>query len=154
MAGRPSGSARLAPIMTEEMHPPTHGDTPAPTAPPSYPVDAPVSTMSGVVFVTTGRIACESLGVSPDQVAFTTRVAQSIAVLLRTSLQERSLEGRQQLCAVWQVEEDARVPSGRVIMDQRAVHLGIEPLGAGTMVIVMWEHVPALILQLESATLA
>ncbi len=136
------------------MLPPTHGDPPAPAAPPSYPVDAPVSTMSGVVFVTTGQIACETLGTSPCQVAFTTRVARSIAVLLRTSLQEPGLDGRQQLCAVWQAEEDARVPSGRVIMDQRAVHLGIEPLGAGTLVTVMWEHVPALILQLESATLA
>lgn len=135
------------------MLPPTHGDPPAPAAPPSYPVDAPVSTMSGVVFVTTGQTACETLGTSPCQVAFTARVARSIAALLRTSLQEPSLDGRQQLCAVWQAEEDARVPSGRVIMDQRAVHLGIEPLGAGTLVTVMWEHVPALVLQLESATL-
>ena len=133
---------------------PTHGDPLAPAAPPSYPVDAPVSTMSGVVFVTTGQIACETLGMSPCQVAFTARVARSIAVLLRTSLQEPSLDGRQQLCAAWQAEEDARVPSGRVIMDQRAVHLGIEPLGAGTLVTVMWEHVPALVLQFESATLA
>ena len=136
------------------MPPPTHADPLAPAAPPSHPVDALVSTMSGVVFVTTGQTACETLGASPSQVAFTARVARSIAVLLRTSLEERSLDGRQQLRAVWQAEEDERVPSGRVTMDLRAVHLGIEPLGAGTLVTVMWEHVPALILQLESATLA
>ena len=136
------------------MLPPTHGDPPAPAAPLSYPVDALVSTMTGVVFVTTGQLACEALGTSLCQVAFTTRVARGIAALLRESLQESSLDGRQQLCAAWQAEEDTRVPSGRVLMDQRAVHLGIEPLGAGTLVTVMWEHVPALILQLESATLA
>ena len=134
------------------MLPPTHGDPPASIAPPGPPIDAPVSTMSGVVFVTTGQIACETLGASPSQVAFTARVARSIALLLRTSLQERSLDGRLRLCAAWQAEEDGRVPSGRVIMDDRAVHLGIEPLGAGTLVTVMWEHVPALVLQLESAT--
>lgn len=133
------------------MHPQSPGDPPAPPAPPTYPVDAPVATMAGVVFVTTGQMACDAIGATPCQVALTPLVARRIAELLRACLVERSLEGRQQQCADWQAEEDRHVPSGRVVMDQLAAHIGIEPLGAGTLVSVQWEHVPGLILQLESA---
>ena len=108
-----------------------------------------------MVCVTTGQIPCETLGPGPSQVAFSVRVGRSIASPLRTILQEWSFRGQPRMCADRQAEEeDGCVPPGRVIMDGRADHLGIEPMGAGMLLAAMWERVLALVLRLEFATAA
>lgn len=127
---------------------PAQGGACAPA--PAYPVDALVSTMGGVVFVTTGQLACDRFGAAANQVALTPLVARRIAEILRATLGTPDLEERRALCAAWQEEENPHIPHGRVLLDQEAVHLGIEPLGAGFLVTVAWEHVPGLILQLEA----
>lgn len=143
------------------MHPPspqTPGhDTPGAhghAAAPTYPVDALVTTLAGVVFVTTGQHACDSLGEFPAQVALTPLVARRIAQALRDVLPYPGLEERLSVVAAWQAEELPHVPHGRLELDFLAVRFGIEPLGAGTLVAVRWEHVPGLILQLEAAAAA
>lgn len=119
-------------------------------APPvALPVDAVVSTMARLVFVTTGQAACHALGEFPSQVALTPVVAFRIAEVLRAIAQHSDLQMRAAIVAEWQADEMLHVPHGRVLVEQYAVRFGIEPIGAGALVSVLWEHVPAVIRHLE-----
>ena len=137
-----------------------HGDSvtggtdvdPAASATAPLPVDAVVSTMAQLIFVTTGQVACDEFDEFPTQVAFTPRVARRVAEVLRFTLQYPDLVTRQAIVAQWQAEEDPHVPHGRLLMDESAIRFGIEPIGAGALIVVGWAHVPALIYQLEAAT--
>jgi len=121
----------------------------APLAPAAPTTDAIVSGGGGLVFVTTGELACAALGAYPDQVALTPVVALRVAEVIRVVLQYPDLATRAAIVDEWQVGESLAVPHGRVLVDARAVHVGIEPLGAGTLVSVLWEHVPGFVWQVE-----
>jgi hypothetical protein len=108
-----------------------------------------VSSTGNLVFLTTGQQACDVLGESPSQLALTPVVALRIAEVLRVILQYPDLATRAAIVEEWQDGERPHVPHGCLAMDPMAVRVGIEPLGAGVLVAVMWEHVPALIVHLE-----
>ncbi|QDV06222.1 hypothetical protein Poly30_17290 [Planctomycetes bacterium Poly30] len=117
-------------------------------APPS---DAPVSVYSGLVFATTGQMACYELNAPLDQVALTPAVALRIAAVLRETLQYGDLRERDHAVQVWSASEAAAMPHGRVLVSESCIQFGIEPLGAGALVTVQWAYVPGLILALENA---
>lgn len=119
----------------------------------TWAVDAVVATMANLVFVTTGPAACQTLGVLPEQVALTPIVALRIAEILRACLGSPTPGERSAQVEEWQAAERARIPGGRLVLDASAAHIGIEPLGAGTLVSVLWENVPALIWQLEAVAI-
>lgn len=112
-------------------------------------VDALVSSMANLIFVTTGPAACEALNLFPNQVALTPVVAERIAEVLRVVLQYPDVGTRAAIVEEWQMGELACVPGGRVEVDEHAVHVGIEPIGAGILVSVLWPHVPVLVWQLD-----
>lgn len=126
--------------------PPDAHVPPAPAAPTT---DAIVAGGGGLVFVTTGGIACARLGAFPDQVALTPVVALRIGEVLRVVLQYPDLGSRVAILDEWRAGESLAVPHGRVVVDEAAAHVGIEPLGAGTLVSVLWEHVPGFVWQIE-----
>ena len=112
-------------------------------------VDALVSTVANLIVVTTGVAAIDTLGAALEQVTLTPLVAERIAGALREALVLSDPLHRAELIARWQEAERSNVPFGRIVVDESAVHLGIEPIGAGALVSVLWRHVPALIWQLE-----
>ncbi|MEM9380290.1 MAG: hypothetical protein AAGB93_10115 [Planctomycetota bacterium] len=116
---------------------------------PALTTDAAVGVAASLVYVTTGPKACEVLGETPTQVAMTSVIAGRIAEILKVSLQYPDLETRQSLVEAWMAGERAQVPYACVELDMGCVRIGIEPLGAGARVAILWEHVPALILCLE-----
>ncbi len=116
---------------------------------PDYPVDALVSSMASLIFVTTGHAACAALDEFPNQISLTPTVALRIAEVLRCLLQYPELGSRSALVDQWNEDEEPYIPHGRVLVDPQGARIGIEPLGAGVMVPALWEHVPALVLQLE-----
>lgn len=115
----------------------------------ALPVDALVSSMAQVIFVTTGPAACATFGEAPVQIALTPMVAERMACALRDAAQYPDLGSRQALLELWQSQELQFMPHGRILASEAGVHVCIEPLGAGEYVGVRWEHVPALIWQLE-----
>lgn len=115
------------------------------------PTDAIVSTMAHLVFVTTGQAACDEFGEFPVQVALTSVVARRIAEVLRVTLEHPDLESRQAIATQWQADEQPHLPHGRLLVGAKAVGIGIEPLGAGALITIGWNYVPAFILQLEAA---
>ncbi len=117
----------------------------------AYPADAIVSVQAGLIFVTTGQMACHELGADLDQVALTPAVAWRIAQALRESLQHSGMHERRVSIGVWSASEVAAMPHGMISVDDRFVKVGIEPLGAGARVAVAWDYVPGLIVSLENA---
>lgn len=117
----------------------------------TLPDDAIVSVMGGLVFVTTGQQACEQLGEYPTQVALTPVVAARISEVLKVILQYPDLPTRESIVAEWNQGEAGLVPHGRVLIDMTAVRFGIEPLGAGALVAVLWEAVPPLVITIDRA---
>ena len=107
--------------------------------------------MAQLVFVTTGQAACDEFDEFPVQVALTPVVACRVAEALRVTLEHSDLQTRAAIVAQWQADENPHLPHGRLVIDGKAVHIGIEPLGAGALITVGWAYVPALILQLEAA---
>lgn len=124
---------------------------PIPGAPVSQdvPVDALVSSVAGLVLVTTGHLAAEVLDEVPREVALTPLVAFRIAELLRVVVQYSDFGARARIAGLWQEEESPYMPQGRVVVEETCVRFGIEPIGAGALVAVLWEHVPAVISHLE-----
>ena len=114
-----------------------------------YPVDAIVSSVASLVFVTTGQLAVDALDEIPGDVALTPIVALRITELLRVTLQYPDLGARQRIARLWQDEESPHVPHGRVVVEESCVRFGIEPIGAGALVAILWHHVPAAILHIE-----
>lgn len=117
----------------------------------AYPADALVAVQAGLIFVTTGQMACSQLGAALDQVALTSTVAWRIAAALREALQHSGMHERRVSVGVWSASEAASMPHGKIVVDDRFVQIGIEPLGAGARVTVAWEYVPGLIVSLENA---
>ncbi|MEO1697057.1 MAG: hypothetical protein AAFU73_07170 [Planctomycetota bacterium] len=113
-------------------------------------VDTVVVTQANLVFLTTGPAACATLGLLPNQVALTPLVALRVADVLWRALEATDEFSRADVVREWQLEERVAVPHGRVVVEPRAAHIGIEPLGSGVLVSVLWEHVPALAWQLEA----
>ena len=123
---------------------------PSPADPiPALTTDAVVVVAANLVYVTTGTQACAHLRESATQVALTPVVAHRIAEILKVSLQYADLPTRQSLVEAWGAGEVTQVPHGSVQINMDSVRFGIEPLGAGARVAVLWQHVPALILCLE-----
>jgi len=123
---------------------------PSPADPsPALTTDAVVVAAANLVYVTTGTQACAHLREYATQVALTPVVAYRIAEILKVSLQYADLPTRQSLVEAWGAGEATQVPHGSVQIDMQCVRFGIEPLGAGARVTVLWQHVPALILCLE-----
>ncbi len=117
----------------------------------AYPADALVAVQAGLIFVTTGQMACHQLGAELDQVALTPTVAWRIAEALRETLQHADMHERQLFIGVWSASEIAAMPHGIIALDERFVQVGIEPIGAGARVTVAWDFVPGLIVSLENA---
>lgn len=115
------------------------------------PVDAPVTVYGGLVFATTGPMACHELNAALDQVALTPSVALRIATVLRETLDVAEIREREHAVEVWMASEAAAMPRGRVIVSDVGIQFGIEPLGAGALVTVQWVFVPGLIASLENA---
>ena len=113
--------------------------------------DALVNVYSGLIFATTGELASHELNITPEQVALTPAVALRIAGVLREVLELEEHSEREAALGIWSSHEVALMPYGRVIMDESAVHFGIEPLGAGALVTVQWDHVPGLVASLVNA---
>ncbi len=113
--------------------------------------DAIVSVYGGLIFATTGQMACYELNATAEQVALTPAVALRIAGVLREALAFGDLEKRQLALQVWTASEMAAMPHGRVLFEEAGVQFGIEPLGAGALVTVQWAYVPGLIASLENA---
>lgn len=120
-------------------------------APAQLPTDALVSFQAGLVFATTGQVACNELGAELNQVALTPAVAWRIAAALREMLEYGGIEARRGILSLWHTHEVQAIPHGRILLDERAVQVGIEPLGAGVFVTVGWAFVPGFILALEGA---
>lgn len=117
----------------------------------ALPVDAPVTVYGGLVFATTGPMACHELNAALDQVALTPSVALRIATALRETLDVAEIREREHAVEVWMASEAAAMPRGRVIVSDVGIQFGIEPLGAGALVTVQWVFVPGLIASLENA---
>lgn len=117
----------------------------------SFPADALVAVQAGLIFVTTGQMACYELSADLDQVALTPAVAWRIASALRDALQHSSIEERKISVGVWDASEKVAMPHGRIQLNDRLIQIGIEPLGAGARVTVGWDYVPGLIVSLENA---
>ena len=123
---------------------------PSPAEPsPAVTTDAVVVVAANLVYVSTGVQARSQLGETQTQVALTSVVAHRIAEILKVSLQYPDLATRQSLIEAWSSGEARQVPHGSVEIDMECVRIGIEPLGAGARVAILWQHVPALILCLE-----
>ncbi|MEM9801978.1 MAG: hypothetical protein AAGA20_16750 [Planctomycetota bacterium] len=127
-----------------------HASAPVPETSRVLQVDAAVGIAAKLVYVTTGPQASRRMGEDVMQVALTPVVAARIAEILKVVLQYADLIQRQEIVAAWSAGEATQFPQGRVEVDLLCVRIGIEPLGAGARVVVLWEHVPALVLQLES----
>lgn len=123
----------------------------AQAAPQQVLTDALIGETGGLVFLTTGSAACEALDEVPVQVAITPMIAFRLAEILKVALQYPDRETRLKLIADWSETERAAVPHAVLEVDERCVRVGIEPLGAGCSVAVLWEHVPGLTFQLAEA---
>ena len=117
----------------------------------TLPADAPVTVYGGLVFATTGQMACYELNAPLDQVALTPAVALRIATILRETLLYGDTRERDMAVQVWSASEAAAMPHGRVLVHEPCVQFGIEPIGAGALVTVQWAYVPGLIVALENA---
>ena len=117
-------------------------------------VDAAVATAANLIYVATGPVACQSLGEMSVQVSLTPTVAHRISEVLRCILQYPDLETRVAIIEEWNAGEAPHMPHGSVSIDMQCVRIAIEPLGAGVYVPVLWEHVPALIMQLTQVARA
>ena len=113
--------------------------------------DALVTVYGGLVFATTGQMACYELNAPLDQVALTPAVALRIASILRETLNHGDIRERDLAVQVWSASEAAAMPHGRVVVAESHICFGIEPLGAGALVTVQWAYVPGLIVSLENA---
>ena len=113
--------------------------------------DAVIGGEGSVVFVTTGVEAGAAFGESPVQIALTPSIAFRVAEALKIALQEPDLETRQALLGEWAGREQQAMPHAVLEASERGVRVGIEPLGTGSTVPVLWRHVPALALQLDAA---
>ncbi len=120
----------------------------AEAAPPRVATDALIGETAGLVFLTTGAAACEALDEVPVQVALTPMLAFRLSEILKAALQYPDHETRGALIEEWSAGERVSVPFAALDVDDRSVRVGIEPLGAGSRVAVLWEHVPGLTLQL------
>lgn len=123
----------------------------AQAAPQQVITDALIGQTGGVVFLTTGAAACEALDEAPVQVALTPMIAFRLAEILKVTLQYSDRETRAKLVEEWSASERVAVPYAVLEVDDAGVRVGIEPLGAGSTVAVLWEHVPGLTLQLSDA---
>lgn len=123
---------------------------PAPQ-PVELPADTLVAFQAGLIFVTTGQVACNELGADLDQIALTPAMAWRIAAVLRETLQQPELQGRSAVVEAWNAEEAASMPAGRIALNELCVQISIEPLGAGARVTVGWHYVAGLIVSLEGA---
>jgi hypothetical protein len=113
--------------------------------------DALIGETGGLVFLTTGSAACGVLDEMPVQVALTPMLAFRLSEILKVALQYPDRETRQELIDKWSTGERVAVPYAALDVDERSIRVGIEPLGAGSRVAVLWEHVPGLTLQLAAA---
>ena len=118
---------------------------------PQVATDALISESGGLVFLTTGAAACEVLNEAPVQVALTPMIALRLAEILKGTLQYGDRETRRSLVEDWAAGERLTVPYAVLEMTDFGLRIGIEPLGAGSTVPVLWEHVPGLTLQLADA---
>ena len=106
---------------------------------PAYPADALVAVQAGLIFVTTGPWACTELGADLDQVTLTPSVAWRITQALRECLQHPGLGERRIAIDVWSASEAVAMPHGQILLTDRFLQIGIEPIGAGARVTVGWE---------------
>jgi hypothetical protein len=113
-------------------------------------VDASVGVAANLVYVTTGPAACLQLSEVQVQIAMTPIVATRVAQILRASLEYPDLVTRQSFVEAWASSERAQFPHGCVEIDAYSVRIGIEPIGCGARVAVLWQHIPALIVHLET----
>jgi len=113
--------------------------------------DAVIGETGGLVFLTTGSVACGALDEMPVQVALTPVIAHRLSEILKVALQYSDHETRRELIAEWSSRELVAVPHAVLEVDDRSVRIGIEPLGAGSRVAVLWEHVPGLTFYLAEA---
>lgn len=123
----------------------------AQAAPQQVATDALIGETGGLVFLTTGSAACEVLDEVPVQVALTPVIAFRLSEILKVALQYPDRETRLKLIADWTESERLAVPHATLDVDERCIRVGIEPLGAGCNVAVLWEHVPGLTFQLAEA---
>jgi hypothetical protein len=123
----------------------------AQAAPQQVVTDALIGETGGLVFLTTGSCACEVLDEAPVQVALTPMIAFRLSEILKVALQYPDRETRLKLIADWSEAERVAVPHAVLDVDDRCIRVGIEPLGAGCSVAVLWEHVPGLTFQLADA---
>ena len=113
--------------------------------------DAVIGATGGGVFLTTGPAACEAFDEVPGQLAMTPMLAFRLAEILKVALQYPAHEPRRQLIEEWAANERLAVPHAVLEVGPEAVRVGIEPLGTGCTVPVLWRHVPALTLHLDAA---